>query len=80
MLISPWSYPPDILIFTLFIILALMGFVFQLYLAKSDTKLKKIKEGGCKGAQCHCHAQYNKVNPPVHYQEALAVVKKVRKG
>ncbi|KAL5248981.1 hypothetical protein ACHWQZ_G017997 [Mnemiopsis leidyi] len=36
----------DIVMFTFFVILALMGFILQVYLASSDRKLKKIKESG----------------------------------
>ncbi|XP_063690585.1 uncharacterized protein LOC134823164 [Bolinopsis microptera] len=45
----------DIVIFSFFVILAIMGFTLQIYLASSDAKLKKIKETGCKENHCRCN-------------------------
>lgn len=45
----------DIVIFTFFVLLSMMGFSLQIYLAKSDVKLKTIKDGSCKGNQCECN-------------------------
>ena len=48
---------PDIAIFGFFVILAMMGCVFQLYMASSDNKLKKMKEkdSSCKDKKCNCN-------------------------
>lgn len=47
----------DIAIFGFFVILAMMGCVFQLYMASSDNKLKKMKEkdSSCKDKKCNCN-------------------------